>query len=85
MTVDLATAQWWQVVVVTIVLGCFVAGFWWVSRIWERTWCESLESRVVDRRFLRWQRTLFRGRYPLGHTKKPEGVAIVRFLMLVSW
>lgn len=80
MSADLTTAPWGETAVVTLVLGGVLGGLWWFAGFWERVWVESLQSRAVDRRFLRWQRGLFRGRYPLGHWRKPWSLAHVRFL-----
>jgi len=61
------TASTLDLLLFTTFLLAVAAGVWWFAGFWGRMWHESLESRTVDRRFLRWQRFAFRGHYPFGH------------------
>ncbi len=84
MTIHLATASWEELLFSTVIIGAFLAGFWLFTRFWERMWLESLQSRAVDRRFLRWQRSFFRGRYPLGHWRKPGSIPSLQATMFLT-
>jgi len=77
--IDLQTAPWRDVAGSTAVLVLSIGGFWWMIRFFERVAVESVQSRNTQRRFMRWQRTLFRGRYPFGRGTSPSTVAWVRF------
>ena|SRR5881397_1463045 len=73
--IEVAKASALQLLVLSFFILVFAAGAWWFAGFWGRMWSESYESRAVDRRFLRWQNSLFRGRYPLGHWRKPWSIA----------
>ncbi|HEX4823589.1 MAG TPA: hypothetical protein VFV19_04725 [Candidatus Polarisedimenticolaceae bacterium] len=84
MVVNLQTDSWLVVAPITIGILSLLAAWWKFLSFWERMWSESLSSRSVDRRMVRWQRTLFRGRALLGRWGGPGKLAGLRVLILVS-
>ena len=78
---NVATASPGELVIFTTVFAIVFALSWRFTRFLEGMWVESFQSRTIDRRFLRWQRAAFRGRYPLGHWEKPGSIAYVKWAM----
>lgn len=72
-----------ELVLFALVFVPLAAGVWFLLGLWERRWLESITTRAVDRRFLRWQHAFFRGHYPLGHWRKPWSVGHLRAMMIV--
>src|SRR6187399_1462322 len=84
MVVNLQTDPWPVVLLTLFVIGSLLAGAWWLTYFWERMWSESLSSRSVNRRVLRWQRVVFRGHLPFGRWGGTGRLAYLRFVMLAS-
>jgi hypothetical protein len=84
MTIDVATASWLVLGLLSLFM-LLVAGAGWVFLgFWGRMWSESLSSRSVERRFLRWQRFAFRGHYPLGKWRRPGAAERVQLFTFVG-
>lgn len=71
-----------RLILVTAFVAGLLAGFWILFNFSERMWSESLSSRAVDRRFLRWQSNFLGGRRLLGHWR---GRSRTEFLGLVTF
>jgi hypothetical protein len=72
---SIQTASPLELTVLTLLISLVGVVVWRLAGLWQRMWVESIESRSIDRRFMRWQRFAFRGHYPLGHWRKPGAVA----------
>jgi len=77
------TASPLELSILSGVVLLFAGAAWAFIGFWGRMWTESIESRAVDRRYMRWQRSLFRGRYPLGHWRKPWSLSHLNSFVFV--
>ena len=84
MVLDVATASWLALVLFSIFLLIACGSAWLFLGFWDRMWTESLASRSVERRFLRWQHFAFRGHYPLGKWRKEGALQRARIGVFVS-
>jgi hypothetical protein len=82
MSVETATAP--ELAAFTLFLVVAAAAAWWVFGFWGRVMADSVQSRSVDRRFMRWQWFAFRGRYPLGHWRKPWSLGYLNGFVLFT-
>src|SRR4030095_4366363 len=80
---SVATASPLELAILSFVILGLAGAAWWFAGFWGRMWTESLQSRRVDRRFLRWQRAAFRGHYSFGHWRKPWSLEHLRAFIYV--
>ena len=56
---------------------------WWLLSVWERMWMKRIASGSFYRQVSWWQRTLFRGRLPMGQWRSAEMTASIRAQVVV--
>jgi len=84
MAIHLASASKLELLAIAFVFYLILAGMWWLTMFWEHMWVDSLSSRGVERRLLRWQWAAFRGAYRLGRWRKPSAIGYVRIMTIIA-